>query len=69
MEPVGTHEAKTRLSEYINRVRYGGERVLIERRAGEERGGAIPGGVEGGGHPGELPGPVEACFEETPAPH
>ena len=28
---VGTHEAKTHLSEYINRVRYGGERILIER--------------------------------------
>lgn len=28
---VGTHEAKTHLSEYINRVRYGGERVVIER--------------------------------------
>lgn len=31
MERVGTHEAKTRLSEYLNRVRYGGERILIER--------------------------------------
>ena len=30
-ERVGTHEAKTRLSEYINRVRYGGERIVIER--------------------------------------
>ncbi len=30
-ERVGTHEAKTHLSEYINRVRYGGERILIER--------------------------------------
>jgi prevent-host-death family protein len=28
---VGTHEAKTHLSEYINRVRYRGERILIER--------------------------------------
>ena len=30
-ERVGTQEAKTHLSEYINRVRYGGERVVIER--------------------------------------
>ena len=30
-ERVGTHEAKTHLSEYINRVRYGGERIVIER--------------------------------------
>jgi prevent-host-death family protein len=30
-ERVGTHEAKTHLSEYINRVRYWGERILIER--------------------------------------
>lgn len=31
VERVGTHEAKTRLSEYLNRVRYGGERIVIER--------------------------------------
>lgn len=31
VERVGTHEAKTHLSEYLNRVRYGGERILIER--------------------------------------
>lgn len=30
-ERVGTHEAKTHLSEYLNRVRYGGERIVIER--------------------------------------
>jgi prevent-host-death family protein len=30
-ERVGTHEAKTHLSEYINRVHYRGERILIER--------------------------------------
>jgi len=30
-ERVGTHEAKTHLSEYINRVYYRGERILIER--------------------------------------
>ncbi len=30
-ERVGTHEAKTHLSEYINRVHYGGERIVIER--------------------------------------
>ncbi len=30
MKRVGTHEAKTRLSEYLNRVRYGGERIVIE---------------------------------------
>jgi prevent-host-death family protein len=30
-EKVGTREAKTHLSEYLNRVRYGGERVVIER--------------------------------------
>ncbi len=30
-ERVGTHEAKTHLSEYINRVRYRGKRILIER--------------------------------------
>ena len=30
-ERVGTHEAKTHLSEYVNRVRYGGERIVIER--------------------------------------
>lgn len=30
-EKVGTHEAKTHLSEYLNRVRYGGERIVIER--------------------------------------
>lgn len=30
-EHVGTHEAKTHLSEYLNRVRYGGERIVIER--------------------------------------
>jgi prevent-host-death family protein len=28
---VGTHEAKTRLSEYLNRVAYGGERIVVER--------------------------------------
>lgn len=28
---VGTHEAKTRLSEYLNRVAYAGERVVVER--------------------------------------
>lgn len=28
---VGTHEAKTRLSEYLNRVHYRGERIVIER--------------------------------------
>lgn len=28
---VGTHEAKTHLSEYLSRVRYGGERIVIER--------------------------------------
>lgn len=31
LERVGTHEAKTRLSEYLNRVCYGGERIVIER--------------------------------------
>ena len=30
-EKVGTHEAKTHLSEYLNRVRYGEERMVIER--------------------------------------
>lgn len=30
-ESVGTHEAKTHLSEYLNRVRYAGERIVIER--------------------------------------
>jgi prevent-host-death family protein len=30
-ESVGTHEAKTHLSEYLNRVHYRGERVVIER--------------------------------------
>ena len=30
-ERVGTYEAKTHLSEYINRVYYRGERILIER--------------------------------------
>ena len=30
-ERVGTHEANTRLSEYLNRVCYRGERILIER--------------------------------------
>lgn len=30
-ERVGTHEAKTHLSEYLNRVRYRGERIVIER--------------------------------------
>jgi prevent-host-death family protein len=30
-ENVGTYEAKTHLSEYLNRVRYGGERIVIER--------------------------------------
>jgi prevent-host-death family protein len=30
-ERVGTHEAKTHLSEYVNRVRYAGERIVIER--------------------------------------
>ncbi len=30
-ESVGTYEAKTHLSEYLNRVRYGGERIVIER--------------------------------------
>lgn len=30
-ERVGTHEAKTRLSEYLNRVHYRGERIVIER--------------------------------------
>lgn len=28
---VGTHEAKTRLSEYLNQVAYAGERVIVER--------------------------------------
>jgi prevent-host-death family protein len=28
---VGTHEAKTHLSEYLNRVAYGGERIVVER--------------------------------------
>lgn len=28
---VGAHEAKTHLSECLNRVRYGGERIVIER--------------------------------------
>lgn len=28
---IGAHEAKTHLSEYLNRVRYGGERIVIER--------------------------------------
>ncbi len=28
---VGTHEAKTHLSEYLNRVAYAGERVVVER--------------------------------------
>lgn len=28
---IGTHEAKTKLSEYLNRVAYRGERVLVER--------------------------------------
>ncbi len=28
---IGAHEAKSQLSEYLNRVRYGGERVVIER--------------------------------------
>lgn len=31
MHRVGTHEAKTHLSEYLNRVAYGGERVVVER--------------------------------------
>lgn len=30
-ERVGTHEAKTRLSEYVNRVHYRGDRIVIER--------------------------------------
>lgn len=30
-ERGGTHEAKTRLSEYLNRVHYRGERIVIER--------------------------------------
>ena len=30
-EKVGMHEAKTHLSEYLDRVRYGGERIVIER--------------------------------------
>lgn len=30
-ERVGTHEAKTHLSEYLNRVYYRGERIVIER--------------------------------------
>lgn len=30
-EHVGTHEAKTHLSEYLNRVLYKGERIVIER--------------------------------------
>lgn len=30
-ERVGTHEAKTRLSEYLNRVYYRGERIVVER--------------------------------------
>ncbi|HLL39040.1 MAG TPA: type II toxin-antitoxin system Phd/YefM family antitoxin [Rubrobacteraceae bacterium] len=30
-EQVGTHEAKTRLSEYVNRVHYRGDRIVIER--------------------------------------
>jgi prevent-host-death family protein len=28
---VGTHEAKTHLSEYLNRVAYVGERIVVER--------------------------------------
>ena len=28
---VGVHEAKTRLSEYLNRAAYRGERILVER--------------------------------------
>lgn len=28
---VGTHEAKTHLSEYLNRVAYAGERVIVVR--------------------------------------
>jgi prevent-host-death family protein len=28
---IGTHEAKTHLSEYLNRVAYGGERIIVER--------------------------------------
>lgn len=28
---IGTHEAKTHLSEYLSRVHYRGERVVIER--------------------------------------
>ena len=28
---IGTHEAKTRLSEYLNRVSYRGERIIVER--------------------------------------
>ena len=28
---VGTHEAKTHLSEYLNRVAYQGERIVVER--------------------------------------
>jgi prevent-host-death family protein len=28
---VSVNEAKTRLSEYLNRVRYGGERFVVER--------------------------------------
>jgi prevent-host-death family protein len=30
-ETVGTHEAKTHLSEYLNRVAYRGERIIVER--------------------------------------
>lgn len=30
-ERVGTYRVKTHLSEYLNRVRYGGERIVIER--------------------------------------
>ncbi len=30
-ERVGTHEAKTHLSEYLNRVYYRGDRIVIER--------------------------------------
>src|SRR5215472_5817188 len=28
---IGTHEAKTRLSDYLNRVSYRGERIIVER--------------------------------------
>jgi prevent-host-death family protein len=30
---VGTHDAKTHLSDYLNRVAYGGERIVVERHS------------------------------------